>query len=129
MWKSIKPTEWLKRFYERTLSREQLYPWTDDPSPHAVNVAGDFYVVDACCTMCGVPFEEAPELFDSVEDERGYTHCFVKKQPANEQEQAHMINAIRYGELRCIRYGGKDQQTLASLAAVDELGVCDFPNG
>ena len=31
--------------------------------PHAANVKGDFYVEENCCTMCGVPFVEAPELF------------------------------------------------------------------
>jgi hypothetical protein len=31
--------------------------------PHAANVAGAFYVEDGCCTMCEVPFAEAPELF------------------------------------------------------------------
>ena len=40
--------------------------------PHPANVPGDFYVEDGCCTMCLVPFTEAPELFGECQDPKGY---------------------------------------------------------
>jgi hypothetical protein len=35
-----------------------------DHQPHPANVPGDFYVEDGCCTMCEVPFAEAPTYLD-----------------------------------------------------------------
>src|SRR5262245_32288205 len=49
---------------------------------HPKNAAGPFYVVNGCCTACGVPTSIAPELFefDSAD------HCYVKRQPASDTE-------------------------------------------
>jgi hypothetical protein len=91
-----------------------------------VNVVGDFYVEDGCCTMCGVPYEnEAPELF-GVDGEE---HCFVKKQPANPVELERMLNAIKGAELKCIRYAGRDAKILEDLKAANEVDVCDHRPG
>jgi hypothetical protein len=79
--------------------------------PHRLNVVGPFYVVDGCCTACGVPESEAPQLFawdDSV-------HCYVRKQPAGPDELRQMVGAIANAELRCIRYRGRDQDVLLAL--------------
>src|SRR5690349_11925792 len=69
--------------------------------PHPSNVPGDYYVEDGCCTMCMLPFNEAPELIGEAKDPRGYSHCFVKRQPQNDHERAQMVSAIQVAELRC----------------------------
>jgi hypothetical protein len=66
-----------------------------DHIPHSANVPGDFYVEDGCCTMCEVPFAEAPDLFGSVQDPRGYTHCYVKRQPETPDELDQMVSVQR----------------------------------
>ncbi len=92
--------------------------------PHPSNVPGDFYVEDGCCTMCLVPFSEAPELFGEHQDARG-SHCFVKQQPETPAEMAKMLNAIRCAELMCIRYRGKDRGIQLDLIEFKEGLVCD----
>jgi hypothetical protein len=93
--------------------------------PDPTNVPGAFYVEDDCCTMCGVPFAEAPELFGAHQDPNGYSLCFVKRQPENSEELDHMIMAIRCAELMCIRYRGDDRQLQEKLVELGEGMVCD----
>ena len=97
------------------------------PIPHPANVPGDFYVEYNCCTMCGVPFVEAPELFGTHTDPAGYEHCFVKRQPATLKELDHMFGAIACAELQCIRYSGRDQHILNHLIRIGERSICDYP--
>jgi hypothetical protein len=89
---------------------------------HPLNVPGDFYVEDQCCTMCAVPHSEAPNLFGTTEDE---SHCFVKKQPGTEEEMAQMVSAIQCAELQCIRYAGTQRSIQIRLVEVNEGSVCD----
>ena len=49
---------------------------------HPKNVPGPLYVLDGCCTACGVPTSIAPELFEF--DSRD--HCYVKRQPDSDGE-------------------------------------------
>ena len=93
--------------------------------PHPANVPGDFYVEDGCCTMCEVPFAEALELFGTVQDPKGYPHCFVKRQPESPVEFEQMLSAIRCAELRCIRYRGSDRVLQLRLIGDGEGDVCD----
>jgi hypothetical protein len=93
--------------------------------PHPANVPGDFYVEDGCCTMCEVPFAEAPELFGTVHDPKGYPHCFVKRQPATPAELDQMVSAIRCAELQCIRYRGVDRLIQLRLVGDGEGVICD----
>jgi hypothetical protein len=93
--------------------------------PHPANVPGDYYVEDGCCTMCTLPFGEAPELIGETIDPRGHSHCFVKCQPRNELETEHMVSAIQVAELRCIRYRGTDAKILSRLTEMGEAEVCD----
>jgi len=93
--------------------------------PHPSNVPGDYYVEDGCCTMCMLPFNEAPELIGEAKDPRGYSHCFVKRQPQNEHERAQMVSAIQVAELRCIRYRGNDSRVISRLKEVGEAEACD----
>jgi hypothetical protein len=92
---------------------------------HPANVPGDFYVEDGCCTMCEVPFAEAPDLFGACQDPQGYTHCFVKRQPRTPNEVDQMVSAIRCAELQCIRYRGTDKVLHDRLVAAGERAVCD----
>jgi hypothetical protein len=93
--------------------------------PYPANVPGDFYVEDGCCTMCEVPFIEAPGLFGRCQDPNGYQHCFVMKQPESSAEMEQMINAIRCAELKCIRYKGSDRRIQLQLVETGEGIICD----
>lgn len=97
---------------------------------HRLNVVGDFYVVDECCTMCGVPTVEAPDLFglespDGTEEKA--EHCYVKKQPSTAAELGRMIAAIQVAELGCIRYRGDDQKIIEKLLVSREIEQWDGP--
>lgn len=94
-------------------------------TPHPENVPGDFYVEDGCCTMCEVPFSEAPALFGVHHDPRGYFHCYVKRQPETPDELGQMVMVIRCAELRCIRYRGSDRRVQSRLIEVGEGIICD----
>ncbi|MFN6945804.1 MAG: hypothetical protein ACK4ND_12725 [Cytophagaceae bacterium] len=91
------------------------------------NVEGDFYVEEGCCTMCGVPHAEAPELFGGFDASGNATHdqCFVKKQPSNSEELEKMIKAIAAQELICIRYCGKDEEISKKIKNVGEENQID----
>ncbi|OAI51273.1 hypothetical protein AYO44_05070 [Planctomycetaceae bacterium SCGC AG-212-F19] len=93
--------------------------------PHPANTAGDFYVEDGCCTMCEVPFVEAPGLFGVSKDEQGYPHCYVQRQPATSEQLAGMISAIRCSEVQCIRYRGSDRVIQLQLVEAAEGPQCD----
>nr|MBI1232475.1 hypothetical protein [Cytophagales bacterium] len=92
------------------------------------NVEGDFYVEDRCCTMCGVPNSEAPELFGGFDDKGNATHdqCFVKRQPSNNGELEKMIRALAAQELICIRYCGSDKDTKKRIKEVGEENQIDW---
>jgi hypothetical protein len=96
------------------------------PKPHPANVPGDFYVEDGCCTMCTLPFAEAPDLIGEARDPSGeYFHCFVKRQPQSQLETEQMLSAIAVAELKCFRYRGIDRQIMSRLVETDEGDVCD----
>ncbi len=92
------------------------------------NVEGDFYVEEGCCTMCGVPQAEAPELFGGFDDKCNATHdqCFVKKQPNNNEELNKMINTLATQELLCIRYCGSDLEIKKRIKEVGEENQIDW---
>jgi ferredoxin len=96
---------------------------SDAGRPHAQNAAGPFYVVDGCCTACGVPETVAPELFayDSA------NRCYVKRQPATPEETEHALHVVRGQELGCVRYRGTDRFVLHRLAEADASRYCDPP--
>ena len=93
--------------------------------PHPLNVDGDFYVEDGCCTMCGVPMNEAPELFGVHADLRGYKDCYVRRQPNNPDEIEQMLRAMWGAELSCIRYRGNDPEVFQRLAEANVHELCD----
>ena len=94
--------------------------------PHPANVPGDFYVEDNCCTMCMLPFSEAPELIGEVDDPRGCAHCYVKRQPRSLVETERMLSAVRVAELGCFRYRGHDRAIQSQLVESGEGWACDF---
>lgn len=88
---------------------------------HRMNVIGPFYVVDGCCTACGVPEALAPELFGEGED----IHCYVKRQPQSPDEIDAMMSVMVSQDLACIRYAGSDETLLRRLAENEEAAQCD----
>jgi hypothetical protein len=65
---------------------------------HPQNAPGEFHVEKDCCTLCGVPWHIAPELF--AYDDSG---CWVVRQPTNGDERGKMLKVIETQELDCIR--------------------------
>lgn len=96
---------------------------TGGPKPHPSNVPGPFYVVDGCCTTCGVP-EIASRNFQFGAD----GHCYVWKQP-DQSELDDVLRVVRTQELGCIRYRGSDLVVLRRLAEAGESAQCDAPAG
>jgi 4Fe-4S single cluster domain of Ferredoxin I len=96
-------------------------------TPHLQNVPGPFYVVNGCCTACGVPEATAPEHF-AYDTGR---HCYVTRQPENPDELERMLHVIRGQELGCIRYRGTDPQIRRRLGDADAADQCDarLPRG
>jgi hypothetical protein len=90
--------------------------------PHPRNVAGDFYVENGCCTICGIPRAVAPDLCEVDHDAE---HCFVSKQPGTPAELDQMVEAIRCSEFACIRYRGADLATQFRIVDLAEGDVCD----
>lgn len=88
---------------------------------HHLNVIGPFYVVDDCCTACGVPESVAPELFTQGED----AHCYVKQQPQSPDHVDAMVQVMVAQEMSCVRYAGRDEAVLRRLAENGEAGLCD----
>jgi len=93
--------------------------------PHPLNVPGDFYVEDGCCTLCLVPFTEAPGMFGLIEDGKN-SHCYIKKQPTSEVEEDQMASAMWAAELSCIRYAGSNQRIIQRLLELNEGAQCDI---
>jgi hypothetical protein len=87
---------------------------------HRLNVVGDFYVEAGCCTLCGLPKYEAPELFEEADD-----GCYVKKQPTTPDELGKMVETMQTQDLTCVRYRGHDRTTLATLSAAGQGSSCD----
>ncbi len=94
--------------------------------PHPMNVAGDFYVVDQCCTACGVPTYLAPGTFVFVSDSSG-AHCYVQRQPATPVELERALRVVRHQEFGCVRYRGTDPVILRRLTEAGEGAQCDAP--
>jgi 4Fe-4S single cluster protein len=96
---------------------------SDHGASHRKNVAGPFYVLNECCTACGVPTSIAPELFEFDSTD----HCYVKRQPASDAELEQALQVVRIQELDCIRYGGTDARILRRLAEAGDARLCDHP--
>ena len=91
------------------------------------SVAGDFYVEDDCCTMCGVPEIEAPDLFGGFGPNfQGLTEqCYVKRQPISKVEYEQMLNTIARADLGCIRYAGTEPKLIELLIHLGEQEQID----
>lgn len=89
---------------------------------HHLNVLGPFYVVDGCCTACGVPQLFASELVGESDD----SHCYIKRQPRAAVEVDAIMRVMVSQELSCIRYGGTEEAVLRRLAENGEGELCDI---
>lgn len=94
---------------------------SEKPKAYPKNVEGDFYVEDGCCLACDVPNHYAPDLFSYDES----YHCFVSKQPTNQDELYRAIKIVMSSEVECIRYSGNDPQILKRLAEAGLSDSCD----
>jgi ferredoxin len=96
---------------------------SDADPVHPKNAAGPFYVLNGCCTACGVPTAIAPELFEFDSTD----HCYVRRQPNSNAEMEKALHVLRAQELDCIRYRGTDEAILRRLAEAGEAHHCDHP--
>jgi hypothetical protein len=106
---------------------------TNAPAPRRVvhqswgvypkNASGDFYVEDGCCTLCGVPWNEAPDHF-AVDEKQ----CYVKRQPADDVEVRKMIAAMHVSELGCIRYKGSSRSIIDAIRGNSDEWLIDEPS-
>jgi hypothetical protein len=92
---------------------------------HPLNVTGDFYVEDGCCTLCGVPESIAPDLFAWAGGAPKFDHCYVRRQPHSAYEIGQMIGVMGTQELGCVRYRGVDRSIQKRLVAAGEASQCD----
>jgi len=90
------------------------------PKAHRLNVVGDFYVEDGCCTLCGIPWTLAPDLFAPHDD-----GCFVQKQPTTVSELQSVVEVMRHQELYCVRYRGNSRAVLRALSDAGQAEYCD----
>jgi hypothetical protein len=96
---------------------------SDAGSIHPKNAAGPFYVLNGCCTACGVPSALAPDLFEFDSTD----HCYVRRQPNSNAEMEKALRVLRGQELGCVRYRGTDGAILRRLAEAGEAQQCDHP--
>jgi hypothetical protein len=90
---------------------------------YRLNVVGDFYVENGCCTICGLPQALAPDLFGEDSEQ-----CYVRKQPTDSTELARMLEVLYGQELGCIRYGGRDLGVIKTIDGWhDTLEIVDAP--
>ena len=90
---------------------------------HPKNAPGPFYILDGCCTACGIPTSIAPTLFEFDSSDQ----CYVKQQPASDSELENAVRVLRAQELECVRYRGTDARILRRLAEAGEAEHCDHP--
>jgi hypothetical protein len=93
-------------------------------APHPNNAPGPFYVVNDCCTLCGVP-EFAPTLFELDFGEGN--HCWVKRQPTTAAELDQMLEVIAAADLGCIRYRGAEFDIIEQMKAMNRADKVDAP--
>ena len=91
------------------------------------NVDGDFYIIEGCCALCGVPQVHSPELVGVTEKDGD---CFMKRQPETATETTRMIETLTYSDLACFRYRGtniKIQEQMVFEFGFQNLSQIDFP--
>jgi hypothetical protein len=96
---------------------------------HPKSKSGSFYFnMDdgGCCCAGGAPHLTAPDLF-AYEDVGKTRYCYVKKQPETDFETYMAIRAAWCTEFECLRYSGRDEDTLRRFAEIGLAQVCDHP--
>ena len=74
------------------------------------NCSGDFIVEDGICMLCCLPESEAPELMESDD-----LSCYFKRQPKNQEELDHAIEAIKASCCEAVRYIGTDKSVIRRI--------------
>lgn len=85
-------------------------------NPHPANVPGPVYVENGCCTGCVVWQDVAGDYLawdDAIED----SHCYVRRQPADDKEFESIVAAMKMQEVDCIRLRGGPAHWRARLIA------------
>ena len=91
----------------------------------AENAPGDFYVRTGKCTICMIPVEHAPGIFDVHEDADGYSHCYVVRQPETAAERFLAAEAVIGSCCEAVRYAGSDPDIIALIRADGREQCCD----
>lgn len=97
----------------------------DQQRRYALNVPGDFYVVDDMCIACTAPEQEAPELMAHDSKAQAGYHGYFKKQPVTPEELQRAIMAVAVGCCGAVRYGGRDPNVLQRLTQMGSADACD----
>ncbi len=95
---------------------------------HPLSAPGPFYVEDDQCVGCFGPHDHAPDLigfFQEPPDLKGYSHCYVKKQPATGEETERMMRAVLASFCSGLRYCGDDPAILEWLKREGHASRCD----
>ena len=95
---------------------------------HPLNLPGPFYVEDGQCINCLAPSQIAPDLFGFFEEPpgmRGYSHCYVRRQPATPAELERMMQAIESACCSGLRYCGDDPAILERFRQAGLESRCD----
>ncbi len=85
-----------------------------------MNVAGDFYVEENACILCGVPEVESNGLMSHSNE-----GCYFIKQPQTPEEMEWAINAVAVSCISAVRYGGTNQKIIKRLYELGLKDECD----
>jgi len=82
----------------QTRQRTGPEPMSSNRRAYRLNVPGDFYVEDGCCTLCGIPGVTAPELFGGFNPDgtipEGVEQCWIKRQPRSGAELDKIVETM-----------------------------------
>ena len=94
----------------------------ENPRRLAALAARPDSIVPFRALSCGVPLEEAPEVFAWTSDNG---HCVVVRQPKTPESVDRVLSAIAHAEADCIRYRGTDPGIGRRLVQMGEAWACD----
>jgi hypothetical protein len=66
--------------------------------------------------FCGAPPEVAPNLMGMQTDDRGYPHCYFRRQPENDVEVDEAIAGMNASCCGAVCYVGNDKKILKKIA-------------
>ena len=93
-------------------------------NPHPANVPGPVYVENGCCLGCAVWHDVAGDYLAWDDNGQG-SHCYVRRQPADDQEFESIVAAMKMQEVDCIRLRGGPARWSARLIAEGQSDFID----